>query len=300
MTNLVDNTPRALGALQVNPLAFGCWRVVGMSATDAQARYEAALDSGMNLIDTADVYGFDWGGAGFGDAEQILGQVLKQSPGLRQRMVLASKGGIMPGIPYDSGRLATACEESLQRLGVEQLDLYQIHRPDMLSHPQETARVLEDLRSSGKVREVGVSNHLASQVAALMSYLPFPLASQQPEYSALHLDPLFDGIFDQCMRHQTAALVWSPLAGGRLGDVAGLERDRPQLLNVLRTLSEREGESVATIALAFALAHPVRPVAIVGTTQPERIVESTQALQVTLDRTDVYNIVQASQGQPLP
>lgn len=300
MSSLIDTSPRMLGGLQVNPIAFGCWRVVGMSTADAQARYEAALAAGMNLIDTADVYGFDWGGAGFGDAEQILGDVLKAAPALRDHMVLASKGGIVPGVPYDSAYLAEACEASLTRLGLEQLDLYQIHRPDMLTHPAETARVLEDLRQSGKIREVGVSNYLASQTQALMAHLPFPLASQQPEYSALHLDPLFDGVFDQCMQHNLAVLAWSPLAGGRLADLETLAAEHAQLHGVLATLAEREGCDIPTLALAFVLAHPVRPVAIAGSTNLARIQAAGAALEVTLNRTDVYNIIQASQGVPLP
>ena len=271
-----------------------------MSAAAAQAGYEAALAAGMNLIDNADVYGLDWGGDGFGAAESLLGEVLKNAPGLRDAMLLATKGGIVPGIPYDSARLASACEASLTRLGVERIDLYQIHRPDLLTHPQETARVLEDLRASGKVREIGVSNYSASQTAALQACLSVPLVSQQPEYSALALAPLRDGLFDQCMAQNMAVLAWSPLGGGRLADAAWLEEEKPQLHAVLARLAEREGVDVPTLALAFVLAHPVRPIAIFGSTQVTRIQGAGRALEVTLEREDVYAIVQASQGFPLP
>ena len=133
MSNLIDASPRALGDdLVVGPLGYGCWRLVAMSAADAQVRIECALEAGMNLIDTADVYGLDWGGTAFGSAEDLLGEVLKSTPTLRDRMVLASKGGIIPGVPYNSAYLEEACNHSLSRLNVEQLDLYQIHRPDML------------------------------------------------------------------------------------------------------------------------------------------------------------------------
>jgi aryl-alcohol dehydrogenase-like predicted oxidoreductase len=146
MTNLIDPTSRQLGQdLRVGPLGYGCWRLVNMSTADARARLEQALASGMNLVDTADVYGLDWGGTAFGSAESLLGEVLADAPDLRDEMVLASKGGIIPGIPYDSACLEQACNDSLERLGVEQLDLYQVHRPDLLCHPEETARVLEGL-----------------------------------------------------------------------------------------------------------------------------------------------------------
>ena len=127
-------------------------------------KIEQALANSMNLIDTADVYGLDWGGTAFGSAEALLGQVLAEAPGLRDRMVLASKGGIIPGVPYDSAYLESACDASLQRLGVDQLDLYQVHRPDLLTHPEETANVLLRLIDSGKVQTVGVSNYSPSQI----------------------------------------------------------------------------------------------------------------------------------------
>jgi predicted oxidoreductase len=298
MTNLIDQTQRSLGKdLSIGPLGYGCWRLVNMPVDDARARIEHVLGLGMNLIDTADVYGLDWGGTAFGSAEQLLGEVLKGAPSLRDRMVLASKGGIVPGVPYNSAYLEQACNNSLQRLGVERLDLYQIHRPDMLTHPQETARVLQRLKDSGKVRSFGVSNHTNSQTRALMEYLPGAIISQQPQYSALHLDPLFDGTFDQCMQHQQTPLIWSPLAGGRLGDSSAM----PQaLVTVLQNLAEREGVDIPTIGLAFVLAHPARPVALLGSLNLERLTQAQQALTVQLDRTDVYQIIQASMGEALP
>ena len=109
MVNLVNPAPRALGEhLQVGPLAFGCWRLVNMPVARAQALVETALDLGMNLVDNADVYGLDWGGDGFGAAETLLGEVLAAAPQLRARMVLATKGGIIPGVPYDSAQLQAA------------------------------------------------------------------------------------------------------------------------------------------------------------------------------------------------
>ena len=298
MTNLVDQTQRALGNnVRIGPLGYGCWRLVNMPMTEARERIEHVLAHGMNLIDTADVYGLDWGGTAFGSAEELLGEVLKDAPGLRDQMVLASKGGIIPGVPYDSANLEQACNDSLRRLGVECLDLYQIHRPDMLTHPEETARVLQRLKDSGKVRAFGVSNYTTDQTSALMAYLPGEIISQQLQYSALHLDPLFDGTFDQCMQHQQTLLVWSPLAGGRLGDPSTMPDG---LVSVLQTLAEREGVDLPTIGLAFVLAHPARPVALLGSLNLERLTLAQQALRVQLDRADVYQVIQAAMGESLP
>jgi len=131
----------------------------------------------------------------------------------------------------------------------------------------------------------------------LAAHLPFPIVSNQPEYSAVHLDPLRDGTFDACMAAGTVPLAWSPLGGGRL---ATGEDVRPELLSVLDALAEREGVDRAQLAMAFVLAHPAAPVAIVGSQNPDRIRSATAALDVELSRHDVYSIIQASEGVPLP
>jgi predicted oxidoreductase len=297
--SLVNADPRAIGRFTVGPLGFGCWRFTSSSVADAQAIVEAALDNGMNLVDTADVYGLDWGGAGFGENEALLGKVLLAAPGLRERMVLATKGGIIPPVPYNSGAryITEACEASLRRLGVDTIDLYQIHRPDFYTHPEELAGALTALREAGKIVEVGVSNHLPSQTDALAAHLPFPLATDQPEFSLLALAPLRDGTLDRCMEHRRVPLAWSPLGGGRLATGQDLP---PELLQSMDRLAAREGVARSVIAVAFVLAHPSRPVAVVGSQQPDRLVEQTGALQVTLDRADVYELIQAGEGQPLP
>ncbi len=300
MTSLVRSEPRILASLgAVGPIAYGQWRYTTEDVAAAQRLIETALDAGMNLIDTADVYGLDWGGTGFGEVEALLGKVLAAAPQLRDRMVLATKGGIHPPIPYDSSPNATrdACDASLRRLGVDVIDLYQIHRHDMFTHPADVAAALAGLRDEGKIREVGVSNHTPAQVDALCAHLPFALASNQPEFSAAHLDPLRDGTLDACMRDGVTPLAWSPLAGGRLATGQGV---RSELIQELDQLAAREGVERSHIAVAFVLAHPSSPVAIIGTQQPERITASLAALGVNLQRDDVYRIIQASEGVPLP
>ena len=144
---------------------------------------------------------------------------MADAPPLRDRMVIATKGGIVPGVPYDSSaaHLLAACDASLARLRIERIDLYQIHRHDWLAHPEETAGALVLLRDAGKIREVGVSNFTPAQADALQRYLPFRLATHQPEFSCWNLAPLCDGVLDQCLRERMTPLAWSPLAGGKLG-----------------------------------------------------------------------------------
>jgi len=299
--NLINRSTRTIGTagIEVGPLSFGLWRFTTPDVARAQGLIEAALDAEMNLIDTADVYGFDWGGTGFGAVEELLGRVLAAAPELRDRMILATKGGIRPPTPYDSSSraLRQACEDSLRRLGVDQIDIYLIHRADMLTHPAEVAETLTGLRDEGKIREVGVSNHTPAQTAALQAHLDFPIGVNQLEFSAAVITPMRDGSFDQAMELDIATMAWSPLAGGRLATGEGV---RPELVDTLDRLAEREGVARSVVALAFVLAHPSRPITIIGTQTPDRITEARAALGITLDRNDVYDIIEASEGVPLP
>jgi aryl-alcohol dehydrogenase-like predicted oxidoreductase len=292
----------------VFPLAFGCWRLVGDDAPSARKRVEAALDLGLDLFDLADVYGLDHGGRAFGESEALFGTALASAPGLRDRVVLATKGGIVPGVPYDASRahLVAACEASLARLRTDRIDLYQIHRPDWLAHPAETAAALVAQRDAGKIRAVGVSNYGAAQVEALQRFLPFPIATHQPEFSCWHPAPLRDGVLDQCLARGITPLAWSPLAGGRLAKpreavAAGAEDARlGVLLDALDAIATREGVAREAVAIAWLLAHPAGVVPIVGTQRPERLAALLRAFDVSLSRADWYAIVAASQGAPLP
>ena len=298
--NLVDLSSRTLGQLgDVGPFSFGMWRFTDADLNRRTELVDAALSAGMNLIDTADVYGLDWNGSGFGTVESALGEVLQNRPEFRDRMVLATKGGIVPPTPYDSSPAAitAACEASLRRLQVETIDLYQIHRPDMFVHPEALAEALSSLRDAGKIREVGVSNHTIAQTTALQTFLPFPMLTTQPQYSALDLTPIRDGTFDHCMASGMTPMAWSPLAGGRLATGEGIS---PELLAVLDDIAAREDTDRAGVALAFVLAHPSRPIAIVGTQSVDRLSGTAASADINLDRNDVYTIIQASEGVPLP
>lgn len=297
--SLINPSPRSIGQLEVGPIGFGCWRFTNENLADSRAVLDTALDLGMNLVDTADVYGFDWGGQGWGENENILGKLLAESPSLRGRMVLATKGGIRPPLPYNSGReyLTSAVHDSLKRLSVEYVDLYMIHRPDMYTHPEELAGTLTALRDDGKVREFGVSNYAAGQSDALQKFLDFPLVTDQMEFSINRLDPMRDGVLDRCMREGVTPMPWSPLAGGALATGEGLD---PQLVTKIDELAEREGVSRAAIAVAFVLAHPSRAVPLLGSQNADRLAEQAAAVNVTLDREDVYALVQLSDGRSLP
>jgi predicted oxidoreductase len=297
-----SNSLRPLGksALQVSPLAWGMWRFKSENVAHAQALVEAALEAGLTLFDTADVYGLKTPG-GFGSAEASLGKVLSQAKTLRDRIVLATKGGVAPSSPYDSSAayLAKACEASLERLGVERIDLYQIHRPDSLTHPAEVASALARLREAGKIGEVGVSNYTPSQVAALQAYIDFPLASTQPEFSALAIEPLSDGVLDQALEQDLGVLAWSPLGGGRLAGETGDARARA-VIDALDLIANQKGFDRSAVAYAWIMAHPARPIPIVGSQNVDRIRQAAEAPSISLSRAEWYAVLAASRGAPLP
>jgi predicted oxidoreductase len=289
------------GGIAISPIAWGMWRLAegGRSAAEAAALVHAALDAGITLLDTADIYGFN-GSGGFGDAEALLGEVLAAEPALRGRMVLASKGGIMPPLPYDqsAGYLNAALDASLRRLKTDCIDLYQIHRPDILAHPQEVARVLDDAVAAGKVRTVGVSNFTMPQIAALNQFLGNKLVATQPEISPLRIDCFENGELDQAMMLGLTPLAWSPLGGGRLTSESN-DRERAVIAELDRVAGE-QGISRSVAAYSWLMAHPAGIVPIIGSQQAERIAEGAQALTVRWTRTDWYAVLVAARGVPLP
>ena len=291
-----DRQPRALGAsdITVSPLAWGMWRLDGTVA-EVRACIDAALDAGITVFDTADIYGFG-SPIGFGGAESLFGQALAEAPHLRDGMVIATKGGITPPVPYNSSAryLEEACDASLARMGIERIDLYQIHRRDFLTHPQEAANALTRMVEDGKVRALGVSNHSPAELSALQRFLDLPIVSTQPEFSPLRTAPLYDGTLDQAMAENIAVLAWSPLGGGRLladGNAAG---------KLLAEQGAAYGADAVAAALSWTMAHPARIIPIVGSQNPERIRASADAFRVGWTRAQWYAVMQAGTGEALP
>lgn len=294
-----ESRPLGQSGLMVSPIAWGMWRFAGNDVAAARARIEAALAAGVTLFDTADIYGPD-NGEPFGAAEKLLGRVFAEDSALRDRMVLATKGGIVIGTPYNSSGdyVTAAIDASLERLGVGHVDLWQIHRPDMLTHPAEVARALEDAHKAGKIGAIGVSNYSVTQAAALMAHLTIPLASHQPEFSALTLDPLKSGLFDQAMAHEIAVLAWSPLGGGRLAEPKDMRAAR--VAAALEIKAAEFGVSRSAAAYSWVMAHPAQPIPIVGTQNLARIAEIPDALKPRWTRADWYAVLVASMGENLP
>ena len=283
-------------------LAYGLWHFAETEQSDATSRIDAALDAGITLMDTADIYGYDGSDhSTFGASELMLGRVLASSPSRRDRMVLATKGGIRPGIPYDSSadHLTAACEASLRRLGVDHVDLYQVHRPDLLTHPAEVADALAGIVERGLARAIGVSNYSESRTVTLSELLAdrgVALSSQQPELSVLHLDALDDGVIDVSLRLDLTVLAYSPLAGGR---VAEADHDDPVLGDLVACLDRHAAEhgvSRSAIALAWLIQLPVVTIPIIGTRQLAHIAECALAAGLELGAQAWYEILTAARS----
>lgn len=288
------------GGPEVSELAFGCWRFLDESVERSTALIEAVAASGIDLIDTADIYGF--GGIGFGGAERILGDVFRARTDLKAKFRVATKGGIFPGQPYDSSPdyLERALEASLERLGLTHVDLYQIHRPDLLAGWKATAGALNRMRADGRIGAVGVSNFTVSQMRALEAHLSEPVASLQSEWSAFEPAPLEDGALDWCEETGAAFMAWSPLAGGRLATGEVRSEAERRVLAVMDRLAAEKSTNRAAVATAFLRAHPVRPIVILGTQKAERVAQAVADLSITLERREWYDVLEAWRGAPMP
>jgi predicted oxidoreductase len=290
---------------QVSRIALGLWRLADWEMSDRELLdwIHANLDLGLTTFDHADIYGQ-------GACQPLFGRALALEPGLRQRMQLVTKCGIMlPGATcpeqavkhYDTSRahIVASTEESLRLLGTDHVDLLLIHRPDPLMDPDEVAEAFTALHQSGKVLHFGVSNFTPSQFNLLASRLSMPLVTNQIEVSVLHLDLLHDGTVDQCLERGIAPMAWSPYAQGRVftGDGERVVRVRRALEAVGRDLG---GAAIDQVALAWILAHPARFVPILGSGKLERIRSAVGALGIQLEREQWFAIWSASTGMPVP
>ncbi len=269
----------------------------------------AAFESGFTLFDLADIYG---GGA----AEIVLGDALREHPEMRPQMVLSSKCGIrQQGVPsadapyrydFSADYIVQSCEGSLERMGVDVIDLYLLHRPDYLMNPDEVADAFTRLKSAGKVREFGVSNFRPSQVTLLQQACPMPLTVNQVEISLLKLDPFDDGTLDQCLCEKITPMAWSPLSGGHLADSAPIDRSLPEysrrstLRKTLDGIARSHSTSRSVAALAWLLKHPAGIVPIIGSTDVANIQASARAADLELGREEWYRLMEAGRGERLP
>lgn len=289
--------------LELSELILGFWRLKPLEANEVTALINHALSLGITSIDEADIYGNY-------QSQTYLGKALKEQPSLRDKIQLISKGGInLPGSRfsksgigfYDTSEqhLLRSVEQSLSDLNTDYLDLFLIHRPDVLMNPQVIDGAFKKLKQQGKVRHFGVSNFTPSQFDLLSSQMDTPLVTNQIEWSVLHHQPVYDGSLDSAILHGIRPMIWSPLGGGRL--FTGNSPREIEVRKVMQEISEELGGiPLDQMALAWILKHPAKALPVIGTLNPERISSAAKALEVALSNEQWYRILIASQGAPMP
>lgn len=319
-------TPLAQYFPDVSPLVFGCMGLGGNwdePLTTAEQRHagflalETALEQGFNCFDHADIYTR-------GKAEALFGEFLSGQPGLREQIIIQSKCAIRFADDTAVGRYDFSAEYieqsvtgSLRRLGIEQLDILLLHRPDPLMVVDEVAVVLEKLLQSGKIRHVGVSNFGAPQQQLLQAAIQQPLVVNQLQMSLAQLDWLEAnvltgmpqganhffgyGTVEYCQLNKVQIQAWGSLAQGKYsGSGQTLSPAEQQTADLVAKLAAAYQVSAEAIVLAWLRRHPAAIQPVIGTTHPARIKACAQAANITLSREHWYALYVASRGAPLP
>ncbi len=314
--------------LEVSKIAYGCMGIGGSwddsPLTDevlskAIDSVSAALEHGITFYDHANIYAR-------GKSELVFGKVLQEMKGVRDSMIIQSKCGIrFPGDPepdypgrYDFSyeNIIESTNGSLNRLGIEQLDILLLHRPDPLMEPEEVAKAFDELQAQGKVRYFGVSNFNPGQMALLQNSMDQPIIVNQIEISLLHHHLFNDGILanqttgkyaaatgiiDHCRLNNIQIQAWSPVALGKIFTPPSDADDNIKgLAKKIADYAEEKKTSREAIALAWLLKHPAGIQPVIGTTNPERIINSCIADDVTLTREEWYTLFTIARGNPVP
>jgi predicted oxidoreductase len=289
---------KSTGGLQLSRIVAGMWRMTEWDMAPAQrlAFIEQCMALGVTSFDHADIYG-DYG------VETLFGEALALQPSLRERMQIVSKCGIKllsarhPGHTiqhYDTtaAHIAASVDNSLRALRTDYLDLLLIHRPDPLMDFDEIAGAFTRLREQGKVRHFGVSNFSRHQFEALNRRIA--LATNQVEFSPLHLAPMFDETFDGLQDLGVAPMIWSPLGGGRL--FSGSDAAAERLRAMIQRVADEVQRPFASVVFAWIMQLPCRPVPLTGSGRIAAIAEAVEATKFTLSRTQWFEILRAARG----
>ena len=298
-------------------IAFGIMRMNKLSVDEAVKALETAHDTGINFIDSSDIYGH-------GKSEEIFGEALEKSSLSRDDFYIQSKTGIFEDesqnyktTRYDFSKehIIKSVDGILSRMKIDYLDSLLLHRPDALMDPAEIAAAFDELQKDGKVRHFGVSNFNPMQVELLQAGLSQKLLINQLQLSVMHTGPIdFNihtnmtdarsidhdrGVLDYSRLHNMTVQAWSPFQYGQIeGNFIGNPMF-PEVNDVLQKLADKKGVSKNAIAAAWILRHPAIGQVIIGTMTPEHIVDSAKGAGISLTAQEWYDIYLAA-GNDLP
>jgi predicted oxidoreductase len=310
---------------QVPVIIQGLMRTAHMSGEDLEHLLDVDMENGISYLDTSDIYS-----AGY--CEQLLGQVFAERHGLRDTLVLQTKCGIRispRGFSYydfSEEYILKAAEASLKRLNTDRIDYYLLHRPDALFEPEDIASAFDKLKKSGKVRHFGVSNFNTTQLQYLNTCVSQPIEINQLQFSPAHTSMIDagictnraetssldhdQGILNYCRLNHCTIQAWSPFRATKSIFTGGVidrfgrgkietrpyldSQEFPELNARLQDFAEKYHVSPAAIVIAWILRHPAHMQVVLGSSKPERILDSCQGVDICLSREEWYEIYLAA------
>lgn len=292
----------------LSAIAYGVWRLSEAPDSSVSAnlqRIDACLAQGITTFDHADIYG-DY------RCEALFGDAIRARPALREQIQIVTKTDIMllsqqwPDTRvkhYDTsaGHVRASVERSLQRIGVDVIDLLLIHRPDPLMDADELGACLDGLIDSGKLRGVGVSNFMPWDADLLQSRMKHRLQVNQIELGLMHTAPFTNGQIAHAQQHRLAVMAWSPLGGGRLLSQASEPGTAAaRLTRRLAELAQASGVDATAVAVAWLLHHPAGVLPVLGSNRLDRIARFADALRVPMDRQTWFELYELANGHEVP
>lgn len=295
------NTIKIAPQLEISRIVLGIWRLLDWNMTDQQllTYIKQSMEAGVTTFDHADIYGDYECEAGFGKALQL-------EPSLRSQMQLITKCGIklksskfpdrsVKYYDYSKEYIIQQAEQSLQNLNTDYIDVLLLHRPSPFFNPNEVAAAFDELKTSGKVNHLGVSNFTPVQFESLQSYIKEPLVTNQIEISPGQLEHFENGNLDYLIEKRVSPMAWSPLGGGSLLN----PQDEKSLRihdAIARVAARIEETNLSKVIYAWTLMHPSHIIPVIGTGKIERLKAAVSASDIRLNLEQWFDIYTASLG----
>ncbi|MFN3138464.1 MAG: aldo/keto reductase family oxidoreductase [Allomuricauda sp.] len=276
-------------------MTWGSWGKK-LSKKEMMELMHHSIECGLTTFDHADIYG------GY-TTEADFGAAFGDSGIKRETIQLITKCGIqlmdrkknrINHYQYDKDYIIWSAEESLKKLKTDYLDFFLIHRPSPLMNPNEIAEAARHLLVSGKIKQFGVSNFTTSQMAMLEKAVP--VEGNQVEFSLTHHDPMYDGVFDDCIANKRMAMAWSPLGSFFRED----DEQGARIKAAMEPLMEKYDADESQLLLAWILKHPAKVHPVIGTTNKKRMELAAKAIKIDLELQDWFALLVAAQGHDVP